>query len=140
MSPSHEETTVPAPEALSNLEREVMQLLWADAPASAEDVRQRLAPERELQGSTVRTVLRRLEQKGFATHDVDGRTYLYRPRVRQRAAAVEAVRRVIDRFCGGSTEELLLGLVDDEMITREQLERLRERVEAADPNSGGSHD
>lgn len=119
---------VPPTEALSELERRVMRLLWEDAPASAEDVRERLADERELKGSTVRTILRRLEEKGFATHDVSGRTYLYRPRVPRRAAAVEAARRVIDRFCGGSVEELLVGLVDGDVLTREQIERLHERL------------
>ena len=60
---------------LGDLEREVMQLVWANGPVTAEAVRERLS--RPLKESTVRTVLRRLEDKGYTTHTVDGRTYVY---------------------------------------------------------------
>ena len=60
---------------LGDLERDVMQLVWAEGPITAETVRERL--ERKLKESTVRTVLRRLEEKGYVTHTVDGRTYVY---------------------------------------------------------------
>ena len=62
---------------LGELEREVMQLVWAHASISAESVPERL--RRRLKESTVRTVLRRLEEKGFVTHDVEGRTFIFRP-------------------------------------------------------------
>jgi predicted transcriptional regulator len=62
---------------LGDLEREVMQLVWANGSVTAELVRERL--DRRLKESTVRTVLRRLEEKGYVTHDVDGRTYVYHP-------------------------------------------------------------
>lgn len=125
-SPPH--ATGPRPDALSDLEREVLEILWrADAPLAAEAVRELLP--RPLQGSTVRTILKRLETKGFTDHRVDGRTYLYRPRVRRRPTAVAAVRHVVDRFLGGSFEELLVGLVDDEVLTRDQLDRLQQRLD-----------
>ena len=57
---------------LGDLEREVMQLVWEHAPVTAEAVRERL--ERPLKESTVRTVLRRREDKGYVTHTVEGRT------------------------------------------------------------------
>ena len=60
---------------LGDLEREVMQLVWANGPVTAEAVRERLS--RPLKELTVRTVLRRLEDKGYTTHTVDGRTYVY---------------------------------------------------------------
>src|SRR5579883_1869024 len=60
---------------LGELEHEVMQLVWAHGPITAEEVRERLS--RRLKESTVRTVLRRLEDKGYTTHTVDGRTYVY---------------------------------------------------------------
>ena len=60
---------------LGDLEREVMQLVWANGPVTAEAVREQLS--RPLKESTVRTVLRRLEDKGYTTHTVDGRTYVY---------------------------------------------------------------
>ena len=60
---------------LGDLEREVMQLVWANGPVTAEAVRERLS--RPFKESAFRTVLRRLEEKGYTTHTVDGRTYVY---------------------------------------------------------------
>lgn len=127
-------TPTPRTNALSDLERDVLDILWqADEPLTAEAVRERLG--RPLQGSTVRTILKRLEVKGFCDHEVDKRTYLYHPRVRRRPTAVAAVRTVVDRFLGGSFEELLVGLVDDEVLTREQLDRLQQRLDEQEDDS-----
>jgi len=104
---------------LSPLEQQVMQILWESSPCTAEDVRVYLAEKDEtkaLKDSTVRTVLRRMEAKGFATHGTEGRTYVYRPVVPRRKAAARAVRRIVDRFCGGSVETLLVGMVDDRLL------------------------
>src|SRR5215471_20395081 len=60
---------------LGDLERDVMQLVWAKGPITAEAVREQLP--RRLKESTVRTVLRRLEEKGYVAHAVEGRTYVY---------------------------------------------------------------
>ncbi len=118
---------------LSELEREVMEVVWSRGRSTADQARQLLETGgRALKDSTVRTILRRLEEKGFVDHEVDGRTYVYRPLVRPRRAAVQAVRQIVDRFCGGSVEELLLGLVDDEVVSREQLQRLTEMISRAE--------
>ena len=87
---------------LGNLEREVVQLVWADSPVTAETVRERLS--RPLKESTVRTVLRRLEEKGYVTHTVEGRTYVYEPaepRGRVAARAVQTDRRLDLQWIGG---------------------------------------
>ena len=63
------------------LENAVMHVLWEQGTATAEDVRQELEKTRALKESTVRTLLKRLEDKGLITHDVDGRTFVYRPKV-----------------------------------------------------------
>jgi predicted transcriptional regulator len=111
---------------LGELEREVMQLVWAHAPITAESVRERLA--RPLKESTVRTVLRRLEEKGFATHDVDGRTFLFRPAQDRRKVAAKAVRRIADWFCNGSIEDVLVGIVDAKMLNKKQIEQLSKKI------------
>lgn len=117
---------------LSDLEQHVMDVIWQAGPSTADEVRRRLEPARTLKDSTVRTILRRLEGKDFVTHDVQGRTYVYRALEKPRSAAAQAVRQVIDRFCGGSVEELLLGLVDNQVVEREQLERLTELIDASE--------
>jgi len=114
---------------LGELELEVMQLVWAHAPITAEMVRERLG--RPLKESTVRTVLRRLEEKGFVSHSIDGRTYVFRPVDDRRSVAAKAVRRVADWFCNGSIEEVLMGIVDAKMLDKEQLDLLAKRIEEA---------
>jgi BlaI family transcriptional regulator, penicillinase repressor len=106
----------------------VMEYVWANGPCSAESCREALAATRPMKESTVRTILRRLEQKGFVAHDIAGRTYIYRAAEARQNVAVRAVKNIIDRFCGGSAEELVIGMVDSAVIDREQLERLARRV------------
>ena len=114
---------------LGELEREVMQLVWLHAPVTAETVRERL--DRPLKESTVRTVLRRLEEKGFVTHSIEGRTYVFRAVDDRRSVAAKAVRRVANWFCNGSIEEVLMGIVDAKMLDKAQLDLLATRIEEA---------
>ncbi len=114
---------------LGDLEREVMQLVWAHAPVTAEAVREGLS--RSLKESTVRTVLRRLEEKGYVRHTVDGRTYVYQAAEPRARVAAKAVQRIVDWFCNGSIEEVLVGMVDSAMIDQRQLRNLVDQVEKA---------
>jgi predicted transcriptional regulator len=114
---------------LGNLEREVMQLVWAHGPVTAEAVRKRLA--RRLKESTVRTVLRRLEDKGYADHTVDGRTYIYHAAEPRSRVAAKAVKRIVDWFCNGSIEEVLVGMVDTAMLDQRQLRLLADQIAKA---------
>jgi BlaI family transcriptional regulator, penicillinase repressor len=116
------------PKGLGQVEQMVMDFVWAHGPCSAESCREALKPARPLKESTVRTILRRLEAKGFVTHEVQGRTYIYRAAEARRNVAARAVRNIIDRFCGGSAEELVMGMVDNAVIDRDQLERLARKV------------
>ena len=111
---------------LGDLERDVMQLVWAEGPINAETVRERL--ERKLKESTVRTVLRRLEEKGYVTHTVDGRTYVYQAKEERGLVAAKAVQRIVDWFCNGSVDEVLVGMVDTAMLDRKRLRMLTDRI------------
>jgi BlaI family transcriptional regulator, penicillinase repressor len=114
---------------LGDLEREVMQLVWDNGPVTAEAVRERLA--RKLKESTVRTVLRRLEDKGYVTHTVEGRTYVYSAAAPRGRVAAKAVQRIVDWFCNGSVEEVLVGMVDAAMLDQKQLRLLADKVAKA---------
>ena len=71
--------------------------------------------------STVRTVLKRLEEKGHLTHRVDQRTFVYAAADTRARAAARAVQRIVDRFCSGSVEEVLTGLVDARIVDSAEL-------------------
>jgi BlaI family transcriptional regulator, penicillinase repressor len=114
---------------LGELEQAVMQLVWAGRATTAEAVREQLP--RRLKESTVRTVLRRLEEKGYVTHTVDGRTYVFRAAEPRARVAAKAVRRIVERFCNGSVEEVLVGMMDAKMFDQRQLDMLREKIEKA---------
>jgi predicted transcriptional regulator len=114
---------------LGDLEREVMHLIWAGTAMTAEAVREQLP--RRLKESTVRTVLRRLEEKRYVTHTVDGRTYVFQATRARRQIAANAVRGIVDRFCDGSVEEVLVGMVDAKMFDQRQLDMLREKIDKA---------
>jgi predicted transcriptional regulator len=83
---------------------------------------------RDLKETTVRTLLRRLEQKGYLRHESEGRAYLYRSTEPSRSLAARAVRQIIDRFCQGSVEELVTGMIDAKVLTKDEMGRLEEFV------------
>jgi predicted transcriptional regulator len=107
-----------------------MQAVWAAAPCTVETVHQAVARNRRIKETSVRTLLRRLEQKGYLTHEEDGRAYVYRAAEPSRSLAAHAVRQIIDRFCRGSVEELVSGMVDARVLSKGEMERLEEFVRA----------
>ncbi len=114
---------------MGEVEQLVMDYIWAHGPSSSEACREALVSSRPMKDSTIRTVLRRLEEKGYLTHEIQGRTFIYSASDERQHVAVRAVKSIIDRFCGGSAEELVLGMVDNAVLSRKQLERLTRRIE-----------
>ncbi len=106
-----------------------MRLVWQHGELTAEQVRQEL--NRPLKESTVRTVLRRLEEKGYVAHTATNRKFLYHPLEAPQLVAGRAVRRIIDWLCDGSVESLLVGMVDSRVLDREELKRLAKRIAGA---------
>ncbi len=78
----------------------------------------------------MRTRLRRLEEKGYVCHATEGRTYLYSPTVASQCVAADAVRGIIERFCNGSVEDLLVGMVDREVVSAAKLQDPAKRIAA----------
>ncbi len=121
-------TRQPRLKNLGDVEQSVMDYIWTHGSTTAEACREALASTRPMKDSTIRTVLRRLEDKGYLTHALDGRTFIYKPSDKRQNVAVRAVKNIIDRFCGGSAEALVLGMVDNDVLDRKQLERLARRI------------
>ena len=122
-------TTGHDPAELGELERSILLIVWRNAQVTAEQVREELG--RPLKDSTIRTVLRRLEEKGYLAHSVENRTFVYRPAQSRQKVAGRAVKRIVDWFCEGSVEALLVGLVDSKVLDRAELQRLADRIAAA---------
>lgn len=117
------------PSELGELERSILVIIWRIGKVTAEQVREELG--RPLKDSTIRTVLRRLEEKGYLAHSVENRTFLYRPAESRQRVAGRAVKRIVDWFCEGSVEALLVGMVDSKVLGRAELQRLADRIAQA---------
>jgi BlaI family penicillinase repressor len=113
---------------MGEVEQSVMDHFWSHGPSTSEACREALAASRPMKDSTIRTVLRRLEEKGYLTHKVEGRTFIYQASDARQNVAVRAVKGIIDRFCGGSAEQLVIGMVDNAVLDRKQLERLARKI------------
>jgi BlaI family penicillinase repressor len=118
---------------LTELENEVMQAVWETGPCSVEAVHQNISRNRRLKETSTRTLLRRLEQKGYLRHKTEGRAYIYRAVEPARNLAARAVRQIIDRFCEGSVEELISGMVDAKVLSKNEMDRLEELVRGRKP-------
>jgi BlaI family transcriptional regulator, penicillinase repressor len=125
------------PKNLGDVEQAVMDYVWEQGSCSSEECREALAAERPMKESTIRTVLRRLEEKGYVAHELSGRTFIYRAAEERQNVAVRAVKNIIDRFCGGSAEELVIGLVDNKVLDRKRLEHLTRKISEAAQSAKG---
>jgi BlaI family penicillinase repressor len=113
---------------LTDLQQAILDVIWATGPSTSEQVREALMPAHPLKDSSVRTLLRRLESRGFLSHTLDGKVFVYRAAVRPRSVAARAVQQIIDRFCGGSAEQFLLGMVDEKVLPVREIQRLAKKV------------
>jgi BlaI family penicillinase repressor len=110
-------------ENLTGREAEVMEAIWRLGEASADQVRGAM-PE-PLHDSTVRTLLRVLETKGYLRHEARGKAFVYRAAIARQKAQRNALRTVLAQLFGGSAEDLVMRLIEDERITPDQLDLLR---------------
>jgi BlaI family penicillinase repressor len=113
---------------LTDLENEVMQAVWDGGACTVEAVHRIVACNRDLKETTTRTLLRRLEQKGYLKHESDGRAYIYCAVEPARSLAARAVRQIIDRFCEGSVEELVSGMVEAKVLNKGDIDALEKFV------------
>jgi BlaI family penicillinase repressor len=113
---------------LTELESQVMNAVWTAGPSSVEAVHEAVSRERSLKEVTIRTLLRRLEQKGYLRHHVEGRAFIYQATEPARSLAARAVRQILDRLCHGSVEELVSGMVEAKVLSRKELDSLAEVV------------
>ena len=115
--------------ALTDAESQVMAVLWRLNQASVGDVVNALKEKRAVTYSTVQTILRILETKGYVKHDKVARAFVYRPVVDERQARRRALRHLVSRLFEGSTTLLVLNVLEDEEIDPVEREQLRRLIE-----------
>src|SRR5512141_2100738 len=114
---------------LTEAELRLMRVLWQHGEATVAEVTAAVRSPAPLAYSTVLTMLRILEHKGYLTHTQQGRAFRYRPLVDQKAARRRAVRHLVSRFFDGSARLLVLNVIEQEKIDVSELRRLRKLVE-----------
>ena len=113
---------------LTALQQAILDFLWTSGPSTSEAIREGIAAQHPLKDSSIRTLLRRLEARGLVTHTVEGKVFVYAAGVPSQQVAAGAIRQVIQRFCAGSVEQLLVGMVDEKVLSAADLERLAKKV------------
>lgn len=121
----------PRSPALTDAEARVMSVLWERQTVSVADVVAALKRKKAVTTSTVQTMLRILEAKGYVSHEKVARAFIYRPLVDQRQARQRALRLLVRRLFNGSPSLLVLNVLEDEQIDAEELNRLRRLIDAA---------
>ena len=118
-------------EPLSPAQQEIMEIIWERGEVAAVEVRQLLADGRELARETVRTMLERMEEKGWLKHRVVGRTFFYSAAFPREATAGQKVIELLDTVCGGSPERLMTALLDYRGLSAEEAARIEAMIKRA---------
>jgi BlaI family transcriptional regulator, penicillinase repressor len=114
--------------ALTDAEADVMAVLWRLRKASVGEVVTAIKKTRPVTYSTIQTVLRILETKGYVTHDKVARAFVYEPVIDERQARRRALRHLVRRLFEGSPSLLVLNVLEDEEIDPAERERLRKLI------------
>lgn len=112
-------------------QREIMEIVWDQGEVSVFEVREILSQTRDVSRTAVRTTLERLEEKGWLTHRVIGRTYFYRPLVSRQVSLGQRVVEIVDKACGGEPERLMAALVEYRGLNADEIRRIQELLDQA---------
>jgi predicted transcriptional regulator len=120
---------------LTEAELRLMKILWRRGDSAVNDLVAAMPDGESLAYNSVLTTIRILEQKGYVEHRQEGRAFVYRPCVAEQEASRSEMRHLMGRFFGNSREQLLLSLLGDDEISAEELQRLKDAIEAATPDA-----
>jgi predicted transcriptional regulator len=115
----------PASKHPTELELEILKVLWKNGPATVRAVRDSLAGTRDLAYTSVMTVMNIMTQKGFLKRTKDGQSFVYSPRIGEQATTRKMLGDLVDRLFNGSAAAAMLNLLETSDIDAEELNRLR---------------
>lgn len=122
--------------ALTEPQLEIMQVIWQHEEITVSDVWQAISLKRPVARNTILTVMDRLEKRGWLQKRTVGNVQLYRAAVTEKVTLTEAVQRLVNNFFGGSTESLMMTLLEGRGVSPQEAQRIRQQIEKArDKNS-----
>ena len=125
----------PLPSDLSPAQREIMEIVWQHGEVAVSDVRQLLAKTRDVARNTVRTLLERMEVKGWLKHREHRRQFLYSAAVPRQTSIGQRVLDVLNTVCGGSPEALVTAILNHRGLSEAEFERIEMMLNSARENS-----
>ncbi|HEY0037795.1 MAG TPA: BlaI/MecI/CopY family transcriptional regulator [Longimicrobium sp.] len=136
---------MPAKSSLTDLQLELMRVLWRRGEATVGDVQRDLGATRGIAQSTVATLLRRLEAKGAVTHRSEGRSFIYSPALVEDEVQRSMIGSITERLFTGDVPTLISHLLAERDVTREELAEVKAMIAAKektldDAGQGGSHE
>jgi BlaI family penicillinase repressor len=117
---------------LGRLEMQIMDVVWKKGTATVHDVKDMLSQGRKPAYSTILTMMRKLEAKGYLEHDTDERTYVYRATITRKAVRHSVLRDILDRLFEGSPSLLLNSLVEQDRVSEQELREIRKLIRERD--------
>ena len=114
---------------LGKVQLRMMQILWREGKATARQITEELGKTQPIAHSTVQTLLRKLEAKGAVMHELEDRTFLFRPLYRQEEVTETALHDLLQRMFQGSVYGMVSHLLKHESISEEELRHLRQLIE-----------
>ena len=122
----------PSPKALTVAELEMMNVIWRIGPCSVAQVLEQLLPQRKLAYTSVSTIVRILEQKGFVTSMKEGRGHLYAAAVSKEAYQATSLKHLVRNVFDGAPSMLVQRLLDSEALTSSDLARIKDLLRKKD--------
>ncbi|NJK91759.1 MAG: BlaI/MecI/CopY family transcriptional regulator [Blastochloris sp.] len=110
---------------LGRVQMRIMRVLWEKKQATAREITEELSCEKHIAHSTVQTLLRKLEEKGAVGHEIQGRTFTFKPKVDQGLVTQGVIQDFISRIFHGDAAELAMHLVKHERLSKEELAQIR---------------
>ena len=116
---------------LSRAQRELMELIWDKGEASVAEITTALNTQRPVARNTVRTLLERMEEKGWLSHRKEGRSYVYSATVPREESLGQRVKDIVEKACGGSPEKLMMALMRYRGLSDQESDRIRKMLDEA---------
>ena len=120
------------PSPLTEAQLEIMNIVWDRGETTLGEIWKSLSERRKVAGTTVQTLLTRLVEKGWLRYRAEGKVFHYSAAHPRQPILRQMVRRMADSAFGGSTQGMVMALLEDQALTKEEADRLRELIDRAE--------
>jgi BlaI family penicillinase repressor len=125
---------------ISEAEFEVMKIIWKYAPINTNEITEKLTKTTAWSPKTIHTLIKRLVNKGAISHEKDGRVFVYTPRIKENEYVGSESRHFLKRFYNGDISRMLSSFIEDNKLSKAEIENLRSILSTSRKDRGNTHD